>query len=111
MPKKVKKIFLQAEKEEAKILIPAMVFAELAYLSEKGRIDTSLEQAKKYLRNNPNIQEHPMNFSHITQAFSIHDIPELHDRLIAALGKEFDIPVLTNDPVIRKSKNVRCIWE
>ncbi len=111
MPQKIKKIFQLAEKDEAKINIPAMVFAELAYLSEKGRIDTSLVKVKKYLQTHPNIKESPMNFQHIIQAFEIDDIPELHDRLIAAVGKQLDVPVLTNDPALHNSKKVNCIWE
>lgn len=110
MPKEIKEIFLLAERQKAIILIPAMVFAELGYLSEKGKIDTCLEEANKYLQTHANIQESILNFSTIAEAFTIDDIPELHDRLIAAVGKTFNIPVMTNDPEIQKSKSVRCIW-
>lgn len=48
-PEKIKKIFEQAEKGETEIIIPVMVFAELAYLSEGNKIDTNLKEAKKYL--------------------------------------------------------------
>lgn len=111
MPGKVKKIFQQAEKGKAKINIPSMVFAEIGYLSEKRKIDTSLEETKKYLLKHPDIRETPMCFQNIIHAFEIDDIPELHDRLIAALGKQLDIPILTNDPDIQNSKRVKSIWK
>lgn len=111
LSKKVKDIFIQAEKGELEILIPAIVFAEIAYLSEKNRIETNLTETKKYINENPSITEYPIVISGVERAFEIDDIPELHDRLIAAVGKEFDIPILTNDPFIHHSKHVRAIWK
>lgn len=111
MPETVKDKFIQAEEGESGIVIPAMVFAELAYLSEKSRIDTTLAEAEKYLDTYPNITECPMRVATIKKAFEIDDVPELHDRLIAASGMELDIPVLTNDPDIRHSRHVKSIWE
>lgn len=42
MPASVKDIFSSAEQNKSIIFIPVIVFAEIAYLSEKGRIDLSL---------------------------------------------------------------------
>lgn len=111
MPKKVKEIFIQAEKGNVEIAIPAMVFAEVAYLSERNRIETTLGKTKNYLEKYPAITECPMSISTVQQAFEIDDIPELHDRLIAAAAKEFGIPILTNDPDIQNSKYVQVIWK
>jgi predicted nucleic acid-binding protein len=110
MPDKVKEIFNNAEKGQVEIMIPSIVFAELAYLSERERIDTSLHEALRYLDKYPAIIESPMTKSTVQRAFEIDDIPELHDRLIAAAGKELSIPVLTNDPEMRDSKHVGVIW-
>ncbi|PSR06223.1 MAG: hypothetical protein BRD49_01615 [Bacteroidetes bacterium SW_10_40_5] len=57
MPKQVKEIFKQAEKKQAEIIVPAMVFAELAYLSEGGKIDTNLAKARSALVKYPDITE------------------------------------------------------
>lgn len=111
MPKRVKDKFLLAEKGENEIVVPAMVFAELAYLSERERIDTTLAEAEKYLAEYPSVTECPMTVSTIKKAFEIDDVPELHDRLIAASAKELDVPVLTNDPDIRHSHHVKSIWD
>ena len=111
MPQKVKEKFQLAEKGLAEIIIPAMVFAELAYLSEKKRLDTNLAEAQKYINDHPTISECTMTISTILHAFEIDDIPELHDRLIAASGKEFGFPILSNDPDINNSKYVKAIWK
>ncbi len=38
-------------------------------------------------------------------------IPELHDRLIAGTAKYLQKELITNDPVIAKSKHVKTIWK
>ncbi|MDZ7720465.1 MAG: PIN domain-containing protein [Balneolaceae bacterium] len=111
MPPKVKKRFLEAAKKEAEIIIPSMVFAELGYLSEKGRIDTNLIESQNLIQNNASFKEHTLSFSTIQEAFKIEDISELHDRLISAAGKELNLPILTNDPEIHRSKYVVAIWD
>ncbi|WP_164490090.1 hypothetical protein [Runella sp. SP2] len=47
----------------------------------------------------------------IKSAFEITDIPELHDRLIAGVGRFLQLEVLTNDPKIINSAFVRTLWE
>jgi len=110
MPLQAKEKFQSAEKGETEILIPALVFAELAYLSENNRIDTTLEDAKRALAKNKNLKVYPLAFETVRSAFEIDDIPELHDRLIAAAAKELGIEIITNDPEIEQSVHVRTIW-
>lgn len=111
MPLKSKVKFQLAENGEAEILIPALVFAELAYLSESNRIDTNLDAAMRALAKNKNIKEYPMTFETVRNAFEIDDIPELHDRLISAAAKELGVEIITNDPVIEQSVHVHTIWK
>jgi predicted nucleic acid-binding protein len=42
-------------------------------------------------------------------AAEIDDIPELHDRLIAATAKYLDLPLITNDPMIRDSRFIEVL--
>ena len=111
LPDTVKAIFLAAENDKTSIIIPAIVFAEIAYLSEKNRIDTSLEKVKKYLKKHSFIKQKSITFDTIEYAFQITDIPELHDRIIAACAKELNLVLITNDPVIRDSRFVKTIWD
>ncbi|MDF9795024.1 putative nucleic acid-binding protein [Catalinimonas alkaloidigena] len=111
MPKKVKHIFEQTENALAKIYIPSIVFSELAYLAEKGRIETSLKEAEHYLNTYPSFQDLPLTFSLVQSAFTIDDIPELHDRLISGGGKMLNIPIITNDPDMQKSIHVQALWK
>lgn len=110
MPIKAKEKFLLAEKGETEILIPALVFAELAYLSENNRIDATLEEAERMLSKNKNIREYPMTYKTVRNTFEIDDIPELHDRLISAAAKELGIRIISNDPEIEQSVHVHTVW-
>jgi len=49
-----------------------------------------------------NYQFEPLSFEILKTAFEIDDIPELHDRLIAATARYLGLPIITNDPVIKK---------
>jgi len=111
MPKTIKDAFTLVENTKVEIYIPTIVFAELAYLSEKGRIDTTLKEVRKYIENQPNIKESPLTLEIIEDTFTIDDIPELHDRIIAGTGKNLNASILTNDPDIQRSNHVKSIWE
>lgn len=111
MPQRIREVFEEAENGEVTILIPAIVFAEIAYLSEKSKIETNLYEVKKYIHKHSTISETPIMLSSVEQAFLIDDIPELHDRLIAGSGKAMNASILTNDPEISDSVHVRSIWK
>lgn len=111
MPNKVKTIYKEALNGNVKILVPSIVLAELAYLSEKKRIDTEISEVKKLFNNCKTIFELPLNLEIIETAFKIDDVRELHDRLIAGSAKEINAPLLTNDPEINASSFVKSIWK
>ncbi|MCA1793601.1 MAG: hypothetical protein LC660_06970 [Desulfobacteraceae bacterium] len=50
-----------------------------------------------------------INFDIIKSASTITDIPELHDRLIAATAKYLELPLISNDPEIRDSEHVEVL--
>lgn len=111
LPNRIKEIFEQAEKGENEIYIPAIVLAEIGYLSEKKRIEITLNDVKNYFIQYKSIKEKKLTFMTIEKAFMINDIPELHDRIIAGSALEHNIELLTNDPKIQHSKFVTTIWK
>ena len=99
-----------AEQGAAQIYIPAIVFAELGYLTEKGRIQTSLNELLNQMSKHSAIVEQPLTAAIVNVAFTINDIPELHDRLIAATAKHMNTALITTDHVIQASSSVETIW-
>jgi len=107
---KVKAAFDSAEAGNALIYLPGIVLAEILYLSEKKRIQTDLSSVSNYLSQFPNIREYPVDLAVAQSAAQIHDIPELHDRLIAGTARLLQRELLSNDPAIQASTSVRTIW-
>ena len=100
--------YLSADKGESVIIIPAIVLMEVLYLFEKNRIEIGLIQTED-LMESQNYQFEPLSFEILKTASEIDDIPELHDRLIAATARNLELPLITNDPVISKSKFVQIL--
>lgn len=94
----------------ATLFVPGMVFAEMLYLSRKGRISATVELAASYLARFPSCREAPLDLAVVRCAAEIDDIPELHDLLIAATARRLSASLITNDPAIIASPFVRTIW-
>jgi predicted nucleic acid-binding protein len=110
VPARVRKLYKAFSKGDTTFIIPAMVLAELSYLSEKSRIDTTLSAYEHFDAHHAQCITVAMDTKQIQSAFSIKDIPELHDRIIAAAAYESGLPIITNDPVIQKSRYVEHFW-
>jgi len=106
----VKAIFDSADLCKTTIHIPAMVFAEMLYLTERQRITLSFLELENHLRHFRTYKESPMSFQIIKAARQITDIPELHDRLISATARTVKLDLITNDPKIQASKFVNTVW-
>lgn len=100
--------YLSADNGDDTIIIPAIVLMEVMYLFEKNRIEIGLLQTED-LMESQNYQFEPLSFEILKTASLIDDIPELHDRLIAATARHLDLPLITNDPLIMKSKFVQIL--
>jgi len=100
--------FQAADRGDTVIIIPAVVLMEVLYLFEKNRIKIDLLQAEDLFRSK-NYQFEPLSLEILKTASEITDIPELHDRLIAATARYLDLLIITNDPVIMNSKFVKAL--
>lgn len=108
--KNVKQILTDAENGNAVVHVPAIVFAEILYLSEKKRIVLTLSDVGNHLFKFPNFRQQELSFEIVNAAETITDIPELHDRLIAAAAKHLGLELITNDPKIQNSAFVKTVW-
>jgi predicted nucleic acid-binding protein len=107
---KAKKAIEKAEAGQAEILIPSIVFAEIMYNFEKGKIAISLTDVETYLKKFSSIKEFCISLAATKAASEIDDIPELHDRLIAGAAKYLNSPLITSDRKIANSKWIATIW-
>lgn len=52
----------------------------------------------------------PVDAEVVEAALPVEDVPELHDRIIVGTARLLDVPILTGDQVIARSKHVTTIW-
>jgi predicted nucleic acid-binding protein len=100
--------FQAADQGEGAIIIPAVVLMEVLYLFEKNRIPVGLLHTEDLMESD-NYQFEPLSLEILKTGSEITDIPELHDRLIAATARHLDLPIITNDPDICASEFVTTV--
>lgn len=103
-------LFAAMEAKQITIVVPGMVFAEILYLNERGRISASLQDVVAYMQQHSHCQEYPLSQAVVDAAAQIQDIPELHDRLIAATARLLNVALITNDHKTQESQFVQTVW-
>lgn len=95
------------------IEVSSISLAEMVYLAEKGRIPSSAVQDLIHSLSDPGypLHELPVDASVAEQmAFISRDeVPDMPDRIVAATGLRYGVPVISRDRQIRASK-IQTIW-
>jgi len=108
--KNASKIFEEADRGGCVVFIPVMVLMEILYLSEKNRISTTLPDVTKLVQSSTNYRIYPITAEVVLKAKEITDIPELHDRIIAATAVLLGLDLISKDSVIGESAFLKTIW-
>ncbi|HEC41113.1 hypothetical protein LCGC14_1047010 [marine sediment metagenome] len=116
LPKKADEVFRKAEKKEIKLLMPSIALGETLYTIYKGKQifgkEIPLEKIElifQILKNGEILELVDLNLDawHIFHGLNI---PELHDRMIAATFYYYKARgLITNDPEIPESLPI--IWK
>jgi len=110
LPSAVKTVFEDVEKGKSELIVPAMVLAEIGYLSERKKIEADLKAVSDYLSKHKTVSVYAITYDVIKCTFQIKDIPELHDRMIAATAMFLGVELLTNDTIVIQSRHVKTLW-
>ena len=115
LPSPASDVFSLAEQGETSILVPQIVMGEFIYIAMKGRLRVAdpkgtVKQVVDELRGTSFIFQ--SNFPEDGwDIFLSLDIPELHDRLIAAEALARNVTLISNDPEFLKVRGLEVIWE
>lgn len=99
-----------AEAGGAQILIPAIVIAELYYLTLKRGSAASPARVLQDLDRVPGYSFSPLGRRQLEQLARLDRIPEMHDRLIAADAVVHDAVLITKDAALGQSGLVPTVW-
>ena len=84
--------------------------AEVVFISEKRRVQISLEEVLRKVEESDNFLISPFKVEHILQLVQLTSVPEMHDRLMVAEARLWNAALITKDETIRGLGIVPTIW-
>lgn len=103
-------VFRLAETGNATIIVPAIAVAELYFLSVKIGQPFVPSDLLDALASVSGIELSDLGRAQLEKLDLLQEIPEMHDRLIAAESFVRDAPVVTRDEALTTSHRVQTIW-
>lgn len=92
--------------QDGRLLVPTIVLAEALYVAEKGKARFDFDEMHRLVRTEPEFEIISFTPEILEEVIGIRDIPELHDRIIAATGLFYGAGIMTKDRVVRASGEV-----
>lgn len=110
LSQRAKEALIQIEKDEAKMLIPAIVLAEVIFIVERGRVQVDLDKLFTYIKEAPNLEVIPLGLEQILLLKEMTQIPGMHDRMIVCDAMLRKAKLLTADVQIQRAGAVEVVW-
>lgn len=104
------RILMEADLGGHHIFLSPITLLEVLYLAEAKRIDLALTELIQHISSSSNYGIVPVDAHVVLTATEVDDVPELHDRILVATAKTLNVPILTGDQVITRSRHVATIW-
>ena len=92
------------------IIIPAVVLAEMMFISKKGKIALNFEETLKIIEEYDNIEVAPLDIEILKVANKVEADLEMHDRLIVATALYYNAPLITKDRWITQAHLCLILW-
>ncbi len=103
-------IFRLAETGNANIVVPVIVVAEFHFLSVKFGRALAPTVLLDTLESVAGIRMSELGRAQIERVADFPEIPDIHDRLIAAESAAFDMPLVTKDAILSALAQIQTIW-
>ena len=103
-------VFRMAESGNATAIVPALVVAELHFLSIRANDPVPAKTLLEILASGEWARFNPLGRAQLEFLGHLSDIPEMHDKLIAAEAIIENAPLVTSDRILRASPSVVTIW-
>lgn len=103
-------IFKLAEAGGARLIVPAITIAELYYLSVKARHPVAPSAVLDAFKGVTAIEVSDLGEAQLRMLDAVTDVPEMHDRLIAAEAMSRNAAVVTRDESIARSTQIATVW-
>ena len=102
--------FKTVEQGKAKLLIPAIVIAEIVFIVQSGKVQTDLDSLLLKIQESDNFQILPLGLDELICLKEQTEIPEMHDRFIVCEAVVHKAKIITKDKEIKDSGVAEVVW-
>ena len=103
-------IFQAAERGETRLILPAIVLAELYFANAKNRWFADYTTVYQDIVSKRFFKFLPFDHRHVLDFDRDDLVPEMHDRIITGAARRIGAPLLTSDPLITAAALVTTVW-
>jgi PIN domain nuclease of toxin-antitoxin system len=103
-------VFRLAEAGGATMVVPAIVVAELFYVAKKHNHNLSLSRLLDDIDETAGYVLSPLAREQLAELDELHEVSEMHDRLIAAEALARAAIVVSRDPILAACSSVTTVW-
>lgn len=96
--------------KEGTLVVPAVVLAEIMYISKRGKIALTFQETLKKIEECENFDIAPLDINILKTADRIETDMEMHDKLIVATALYYKARLITRDEQIKKAGIVPVVW-
>lgn len=107
--KELRKRIDKTRKEGGLLLVPTIVLAEALDIAEKGRVEFDFQEMYRLIKEEQEFEIVGFSFDIFDEATRIKEIKEIHDRIITATARFYNVGVLTKDKIISDSGEVEVL--
>ena len=108
--KQAAEVFAAAERGETRLVVSAIVVAEMYYANKKNNWFADFNATYRELREKPYFRFVHFKADHVLDFDNNAAVPEMHDRIIAGLARRIGAPLVATDPQISASNLVKIVW-
>jgi len=90
-----------------RLLVPTIVLAEALAIAEKGKVEFDFAEMQRIIREEPEFEVISFSPEIFHTVVQVHNVPELHDRIIVATARFYGAGILTKDREILESGEVK----
>lgn len=91
------------------LLVPTIVLAEALDIAEKGRVEFDFSEMYRLIQEEPEFELVGFGLEIFDEAMRIQGVTEIHDRIIAATARFYQVGILTKDRIISESGEVKTL--
>lgn len=102
--------FQEVEANKARLLVPAIVIAELMFIVERGKLRADIDELLRRIEAASNFELRPLGWKQLRCLKEQKAITTMHDRLIVCEALLNNASLITQDEEIRSSGIVPVVW-